>query len=64
MKYVIGIIIVCFLYSLLLSLAYFFLLLINELAVMVFDVDPLKWLKQKIFEPVGRGLLELIRKQN
>lgn len=64
MKYVIGIIIVCFLYSLLLSLAYFFLLLINELAVMVFDVDPLKWLKRKIFEPVGRGLLELIHKQN
>lgn len=64
MKYVIGIIIVCFLYSLLLSLAYFFLLLINELAVMVFDVGPLKWLKRKIFEPVGQGLLELIHKQN
>lgn len=45
MKYVIGIIIVWFLCSLFLSLAYFSLLLINELAVMVFDVDPLKWLK-------------------
>lgn len=64
MKYVIGVIIVCFLYSLFLSFAYFFLLLINELAVIAFDVDPLKWLKREIFEPVGRGLLELIHKQN
>lgn len=64
MKYVIWVIIVCFLYYLLLYFAYFFLLLINELAVMVFDVDPLKWLKREIFEPVGRGLLELIHKKN
>nr|DAE75731.1 MAG TPA: Picornavirus 2B protein [Caudoviricetes sp.] len=64
MKYVIGIIIVWFLCSLFLSLAYFSLLLINELAVMVFDVDPLKWLKREIFEPVGQGLFELIHKQN
>lgn len=64
MKYVIGIIIVCFLYSLLLSLAYFFLLLMNELVVMAFDVNPLKWLKREIFEPVERGILQLIHKQN
>lgn len=64
MKYVILPIIVCFLHCFLLSFAYFFLLLINELAVMVFDVDPLKWIKREIFEPVGRGLLELIHKKN
>ena len=64
MKYLIEIIIVWFLCSLFLSLAYFSLLLINELAVMVFDVDPLKWLKREIFELVGQGLFELIHKQN
>lgn len=64
MKYAIGIIVVCFLYSLLLSFAYFLLLFINELAVMAFGIDLLKWLKQEIFEPVGRGLLDLIHLKN
>lgn len=64
MIFAMGIIIVPFLYLLLLSFLYSFLLLINELVVMAFDVDPLKWLKQEIFEPVGRGLLDLIHRNN
>jgi len=63
MNFVVGIIF-SFLYLLILFFAYFFLLLINELLVMGFDVNPLEWLKREIFEPVGRGLLELIQKLN
>jgi hypothetical protein len=64
MIFVIGIIIVSFLYLLLLSFSCFFFLLINELVVISFDIDLLKWLKREIFEPVGRGLLELIHRNN
>lgn len=56
MKYIIGINIVCF--------AYFFLLTINCLITIVFEVDLLEWSKQKVFEPVGRGLMNLIHKLN
>ena len=62
MKYIIGISIVCFLYFLLLAFAYFFLLTINHLITIVFEVDLLEWSKQNIFEPVGRGLMNLIHK--
>ncbi len=61
---IIGMIIVSYFYLLLLSFLYFFFRLINELLVIAFNVDPLKWLKREVFEPVGRGLLELIHRNN
>lgn len=64
MRYVIGIAIFCFLYAFVLFFAYFFLLLVNEIFVRTFDVNPLKWIKREIFEPVGRGILELVHKHN
>lgn len=57
MKYVIGVITVSFLYFLLIAFFYFLLLIINELIVMAFGANPLRWLKENIFEPVGHGLL-------
>lgn len=60
MKYVIGIITGSFLYFLLIAFFYFLLLLINELIVMAFGANPLRWLKENIFEPVGHGLLIML----
>lgn len=64
MIFIIGIIVASFLYLLLLSFLYFLFLLINEILVIAFNVDPLKWLKREVFEPAGRGLLELIHRNN
>lgn len=60
MKYAIGIAIVWSMSILLMSGAYLFLMLVNDLFVRLFDINPMKWLKRYVFEPIGDFLFGMI----